>query len=203
VRAMDWLVSLASVIALFAALAVARARARGRRAPVVITAPKVSFVNFGNGHFASLVSDDRSKLAHSFSQVVPSRDGAVPLCDILFVYATLLPDGSLVNAPGPTIRHVAAQARAAIVVLASPNPGENIVAAGRLPGPKKANLVFTIDRKEQFASFFAELFRLMASGKPLPLAWVTIAPQHLSAARAGTPDTIFLPEGNPVAFNEP
>lgn len=196
---MNWFIWL--VVALIAALVFAVFRARGRRGSVVtVVAPKLGFVNFGNNIFASLVKEDQSALSGCFSHTLQSAEGAVPTCDVLFAYADLSPDGSLLGAPEPTIRHLAARAHAAIVVLASPNPGKNIIAAGKLPGPKNASLVFTIDRKNDFANFFKELFSLMRRGKSMPVAWSTMAPQHLSAMRPGIPETIFVPESGAVTF---
>ena len=197
---MSWALGLVIAIIVVVAFAVVRANAR-RRHSIMIISPKVGFVNFGNSAFASLVDEDRNALSASFGQAVSSIGGGVPTCDVLFVYGRLAPDGSLVGAPpAPTIRHVAAHAGAAIVVLASPNPGERIVAAGKLPGPKSASLVFTIDRKEGFATFFKQLFSLMASGKSMTMAWVAIAPQHSSEMRPGMPETIFVPEAGAVTF---
>jgi len=196
---MDWLLWIAIAVAVLGAFVLVRARARAQ-AGITLVAPKVGFVNFGNGAFASLVDEDRTALTDSFRQVVSPQDGTIPTCDVLFVYASLSPDGSLIGAPEPTIRHVAARASAAVVVLAAPNSGASVVAAGKLPGPKKASLVFTIDRKQQFTVFFKELFSLMAIGKPMPLAWVTIAPQHASAMRPDMPETIFVPEAGAVRF---
>jgi hypothetical protein len=79
-------------------------------------------------------------------------------------------------------------------------PENASVAAGKLPGPKNASLVFTIDRKDGFANFFKQLFSLMAVGKPMPLAWVTLAPQHASTMPPGIPETIFVPEAGAVTF---
>lgn len=196
---MSWLLWLVIAVIIVVAFAVARTNAR-RGPSITIIAPKVGFVNFGNAAFASFIEEDRSAFSASFSQAASSVDGAIPTCDVLFVYGRLAPDGSLVGAPMPTIRHVAAHARAAIVVLASPNSGRSIVAAGKMPGPKSASLVFTIDRKEEFPSFFKQLFSLMASGKSMPMAWVAIAPQHPSAMRPGMPETIFVPEAGAVTF---
>ena len=46
------------------------------------------------------------------------------------------------------------------------------------PGPKPANLVFTLDRKgPAFAAFFTVLFESMRDAEDMLQAWVELAPQ--------------------------
>jgi hypothetical protein len=198
---MSGLVGLAIAVAVLVVVAVAlrRAHAKRRRGRTLV-APRVGFVPCGNGAFAAFLEGDRSALAASFSQTVAAVEGAVPTCKVLFVYARLAPDGHLLHAPASTLRHLAGEARAAIVVLASPNPPANIVAAGQLPGPRSASLVFTLDRKEDFAGFFQRLFARMATGESMPVAWVALAPQQPHALYPDVPETVFVPEGGAVTF---
>ena len=86
---------------------------------------------------------------------------------MLFIYANVGVDGSIGLGAGVTIRHLAENAGVVIAVLASDNPAENIVTASRLPRPKKANLIWTLDRKGvAFGGFFqgavyANVFRTL------------------------------------------
>jgi hypothetical protein len=168
---------------------------------VRIRNPKLGLVNMGGEEFAALSNEDRAAFGSLFGDVVVSADGTIPQCDVLFVYARLEPDGSLPGGAESTIRHAAARAQCSVVVLASNNPSDRVVAAGKLPGPKQGSLVLTLNRNgEGFARFFKELFTLMNSGKTMPMAWVKIAPQHNSVMPQYAPDTIFLPEGKFVVF---
>lgn len=167
---------------------------------VCIRNPKLGVLTLGGEEFAAIVNEDRAAFGSLFEEIIVSGDGKVPQCDVLFLYARLKPDGSL-GAGEPTIRHAAARAHCSIVVLASNNLSERVVAASKLQGPKGASLVLTLNRNgEGFSRFFKELFRLMKSGKTLPAAWVKIAPQHTSVMPQHTPETIFLSEGKFVAF---
>jgi hypothetical protein len=168
---------------------------------VRIRNPKLGVWNLAGEEFAALVNEDRAAFGSLFDEIIVSGDGKVPQCDALFVYARLEPDGSLRDVAEPTIRHAAARAHCSIVVSASNNPSDRVVAASKLRGPKEASLVLTLDRNgEGFSRFFKELFTLMKSGKTMPAAWVKIAPQHTSAMPQHTPETIFLSEGKLVAF---
>ena len=71
----------------------------------------------------------------------------MPKCDVLFVYANLAPDGSLGLGEEHTLRHLAEKAGASIAVLASDNSPEASVASANLPGPKRANVVWTLNRR--------------------------------------------------------
>jgi hypothetical protein len=168
---------------------------------VRIRHPKLGLLNLGGEEFAALLNEDRAAFGSLFDDVVISAAGSVPRCDVLFVYAQLQPDGSLSGGAQPTIRHAAADAHCAVVVSASNNPSDRVVAGSKLPGPKQASLVLTLDRnRDGFARFFKELFTLMKSGKTMPMAWVTIAPQSKSVMPQYIPETIFLPEGKFVVF---
>jgi hypothetical protein len=99
------------------------------------------------------------------------------------------------------VRRLAARAGASLLVVASNNPSEHIVAANKLPGPRYASLVFTIDRNgDGFGRFFKEIFTLMKAGKTMPMAWAKIAPQHESVMPKYAPATVFLPEGKFVVL---
>lgn len=128
----------------------------------------------------------------------------IPSAEILFVYAQLNEDGTIRGPKSAGVRQIVAATNAAIVVLASPNSPESIKNAIALPGPKSANLVFTVDRNGSgFARFFKELFEHMQAGKDMLSAWVAISPQHPSANPPYAPSTMLVAEGGKIAFPAP
>jgi hypothetical protein len=178
--------------------AIYKFRTSGR---VRIAHPKLGLLNLGDADFAAILNEDRAALGCFFDDVAVSTDGSIPRCDVLFVYANIAPDGSLVNSPQSSVRQLAASAGASLLVVASSNPRGHIVATGKNPGPRNASLVFTIDRKgDGFGRFFQEIFTLMKAGKTMPMAWVKVAPQHESVMPKDAPETVFLPEGKFVVF---
>jgi hypothetical protein len=61
------------------------------------------------------------------------------------------------------------------------------------PGPKTANLVFTVDRKgPAFAGFFRALFERMRDGEDMLQAWVELSPQA-PMERDENPELVLLP----------
>ncbi|HKY08529.1 MAG TPA: hypothetical protein VJQ55_09815, partial [Candidatus Binatia bacterium] len=145
---------------------------RGRNAGVVVD-PTLGFLTVGESGFAELLEQDRANLGPLFSKTESGSGYQIPQCDVLFVYASIQPDGSLGLGSDVTLRHIAERAGAAIAVLASNNTSENISAAAKLPGPARANLVWTFDRKgDRFSIFFKDLFTQMKRGKSMPRAWV-------------------------------
>ena len=153
------------------------------RGAISVTDPTLGFLNLAGDELSYLIDQDRSASASLFTHVEFGAGYPIPSCDVLFIYANVGADGSIGLGPGVTIRHLAESAGAVIVVLASNNPADSIVTASRLPGPKKANLVWTIDRKgESFGCFFKELFMRMHSGQSMPMAWVAIA-RYMTSTR--------------------
>ena len=172
---MELLLPLAFVALLVAVVFRVMFRSRGR-AP--IQRPTLGFLNLGGDEFSQLVDADRGALAPVFSDIKTGTGYQIPSCDILFIYANVAPDGSVGLGANLTVRHLAEKAGASIAVVASGNSSENIVAATKLAGPKRANLVWTLDRNgEAFSRFFTKLFTYMKKGKSMPAAWVTISPQ--------------------------
>ena len=89
--------------------------------------------------------------------------------------------------------------KASIVVVASPNAGESIVKAAAAPGPKSANIVFTLNRRgTAFPTFFRRLFERMRDGEQMMLAWVQLAPQDVPSTDA--PETVMRAEGGALVF---
>ena len=118
---------------------------RGRNR--AIADPTLGFLNLGDESFGSFIAEDRDALSPLFSKLETGTGYQIPKCDVLFVYADLAFDGSLGLGKELTIRHLAERAGASIVVLASNNPAEAGIAASKLPGPKRANVVWTLNRR--------------------------------------------------------
>jgi hypothetical protein len=167
-------------------------------APVRLT---IGFANLVGTELDALVSEDVAVLAPLFAQsrVVPAPQ--LPGADILFVYAQLDADGSIVGATRTGIRQVAQLANAAIVVLASPNTAASIKNAASLSGPKTSNIVFTLDRNgPDFGKFFCELFGKMRDGQHMLTAWAALAPKGPKDSRPSASRMILLAEGGKIAF---
>lgn len=161
----------------------------------------LGFANLSGGDLDAMVSEDAAALSPLFSNSRLVSEGQIPSADVLFVYAHLNEDGTFQGLPSSGIRQLVQLTNAAIVVLASPNPPVAIQHAIGLPGPKTANLVFTLDRSgDGFGRFFRSLFEKMRGGKDMPNAWVELAPQHRGANLPDTPQTIFLAEAGKIAF---
>jgi hypothetical protein len=172
---------------------------RGRRQ--AIADPILGFLSLGGELFAPLIAEDRTALSPLFSKLETGTGHQIPKCDVLFVYADIAFDGSLGLGKDVTIRHLADKAGASIVVLASNNLAENCTTASKLPGPKRANVVWTLDRRgDSFPRFFKELFTRMKAGKSMPMAWVAVAPQFESEIHGDLPKTICQMEAGQVRF---
>lgn len=168
---------------------------------VGIPNPKLGLMNLGGEEFTAILNEDRATFGSLFDIVVVSTDGSIPQCNVLFLYANVVSGGSIASAAESSVRHVAACAGAALLVVASNNPSEHIAAAHKRPGSRNASLVFTIDRRgDGFGRFFSDIFTLMKAGKIMPMAWAKIAPQHESVMPKYAPVTVFLPEGKFVVF---
>ena len=172
---------------------------RGRNLGVVN--PTLGFLNVGGDGFIPLIEEDRTALSPLFSNVETAAGYQIPKCSVLFIYADVAPDGSIGLGSNLTIRHLAERAGASIAVLASNNSSEHTIAASKLPGPKRANLVWTLDRRgESFARFFKDLFSRMKDGKPMPAAWIAVAPQYRSKVHRDLPETLCQMEAGQVRF---
>jgi hypothetical protein len=172
---------------------------RGRNAGVVD--PSLGLLNVGGDTFVPLLEQDRTALSPLFSKIEMAAGYQIPKCSVLFIYADVAPDGSLGLGGNVTIRHLAEKAGALIAVLASNNLSAHAIAAAKLPGPTRANLVWTLDRKGgAFCLFFKELFTRMNAGKSMPRAWNAIAPQYRHDAHDDLPVTICQMEAGQVRF---
>ena len=103
-------------------------------------------------------------------------------------------------------RNLLQQAR--LVVVASAIPVQTCKKVASVPGPKTANLIFTLDRKQKyFGAFFKEPFERMRDGQEMPFcmrAYRTSGPlqrgrysRHDPYRRSGQANTRPI---EPVAF---
>ncbi len=147
------------------------------------------------------VCEDIAFLTPIFGPVLTSTS-APQHCEVLFVYAQLAAEGSVVGCER-SLREIIRDCGALVVVVASPNPPEHYVRAGRMPQPPygRANLVMTLDRRgPAFGRFFSALFTKMRKGTSMPLAWVELNPQAPGVEFPENPGAIFACEIGQLAF---
>jgi hypothetical protein len=161
----------------------------------------IGFANLVGDAVDAIAAEDATALAPLFERARGGAAHEVPSAEVLFVYADLEDDGTIKGTNRSGLRQIVQVTNAAIVVLASPNDAASIQNAVKLPGPKTANLVFTLSRNGSgFSRFFRELFEKMRDGKEMLAAWAELAPQHPSAQPDYAPGTIFLAEGGKLGF---
>jgi hypothetical protein len=161
----------------------------------------IGFANLSGEDFSAMATQDATALSPLFARSKIVSKQQIPSAEILLVYAHLNEDGTIKGPTTSGIRQIVQLTNAAIVILASPNSADSIKNAAALPGPKTANIVFTLDRNGNgFGRFFRELFEKMRGGKDMLTAWVELAPQHPSANLPYAPQTIFVAEGGKIAF---
>lgn len=161
----------------------------------------IGFANLSGADLDSIASEDATSLSPLFVQSRVVDHHQIPSSEILFVYAHLNEDGTIKGPTSSGIRQIVQLTNSAIVILASTNSSDSIQKAVALPGPKTANIVFTLDRNgDGFSRFFQELFGKMRDGKDMLSAWVELSPQNPNASNPYAPATILLAEGGKIAF---
>ncbi len=180
---------------LYACGAMAQSASPGAKIPL-----SIGFVNFSGKELDPLLKEDAAALSPLFANTNVPPAGQIPVAPVLFVYARLNPDGTIRGTKSAGIRQVVEATKAVIVVIASENSSEDIGKAAGLPGPKSANIIFTLNRNGPgFAIFFHRLFERMRDGKDMLMAWVELAPQG-PVQDPALPGTIVLPEAGRLAF---
>ena len=168
---------------------------------VLINQPRWGVANFLGADDEGLIDGDIASLSPILGTPA-RREGDVPTCDVLFIYARVRPDGTLEHA-NRGLRELIRDSGAVVVVVASENPGQAYIAGAATKPYGQANLVMTLNRNgEGFHRFFASLFSKMAAGVSMPVAWVQLAPQHPNAQANDLPGTIFACEAGQVAFGK-
>jgi hypothetical protein len=165
----------------------------------ILFRPAVATVYFGDKDCQDLMRDDLVFLRSVFQDPYLLTSFA-PKCDVLFLYAKLAADGSVIGS-ALNFREIIRDSGAKIVVVASENPGGHYVKAGKPQPYGRANLVMTINRAgDGFARFFTALFTKMKNGVSMPVAWVELQPQYPGVARPDYPGAIFACELGHLAF---
>jgi hypothetical protein len=167
--------------------------------PLVIQNPKIGFLNLIGTSARPQVDEDVAALEPLFSGSLESA-GDAPICDVLMIYATIRADGVIQNT-AHSLREIIHKSHAPIVVVATENNIESYIAASKIPGSGKANLVMTLKRNGQiFPNFFKELFGMMHYGVTMPMAWVKLAPQIAGREHDNVPVTVCSMEVTHVLF---
>jgi hypothetical protein len=150
-----------------------------------------------------MLQEDVAVLSPLFEHVIATAPGQISRAPILFVYAHFN-EGGFIRSFGPRgVRQIVEATQSRLVVVASPIPREVFQKAASVLGPKIANLVFTLNRNQQyFGAFFKALFERMRDGEDMLLAWVRIAPQG-PVQRTDIPSTILIAEAGRLAFPRP
>jgi len=170
-----------------------------KRRVTLLPGPNVGILDLGGPDTAGLVAADAAFLTPIFG-TVETKSLAALECDVLFLYANLAADGSIVGS-SRGLREIIRDSGASVVVVASANPSESYVKAGKQRPYGRANLVMTLDRcGEAFGLFFTALFSRMKSGISMPTAWIELNPQVTDHGRPNCPETIFACEIGPLAF---
>ncbi|HEY8358180.1 MAG TPA: hypothetical protein VIL30_12030 [Ramlibacter sp.] len=161
----------------------------------------VGFANLGPAAYEAHREEDARTIGPLFARSVAAPAGQVPSADILFLYAELNEDGTIKGLDRPVgVRQVVQATKAGIVILATDNGPGAVQAAAALPGPKTANIVFTLARKgDLLPKFFHRLFADMGAGTHMLEAWVKINPQG-PVGQPDVPATLLVAEGGKLAF---
>lgn len=167
--------------------------------PYRISRPTIGFLNLQGAAGLALAQSDRNVLGPLFGDVRESTS-EIPRCEVLFIYCTLHPDGTL-DGTSEVIREIIKRAGAYVAVIAAENRPEAYIKG---MGPKKdwfANIVMTIDRKaDKFAEFYSRLFGSMFKGQSMLLAWVELAPQIPGRDHPDAPNAIMAAEAGHLSF---
>jgi hypothetical protein len=160
----------------------------------------IGFANMSGDDLDAIMQEDVAVLSPLFEQVVVTAPGQISRAPVLFLYAHFNEDGFIRGLGVRGVRQIVEGTQARLIVVASAMSGETFQKAASVPGPKTANLVFTLDRNQQhFGSFFKALFEKMRDGEDMLMAWVQLAPQSL-AQPTDIPSTILIPEAGKLMF---
>jgi hypothetical protein len=143
-----------------------------------------------------LAAEDKQGFSPLFSSCIES-ELEPPVCDVLLMYCKLTNGGKIINSSyyPPQIFE---KSEAPIIVIASPNSGEEYIALGK---PEGINLVMILDRcGSNFVNFHTRLFTLMKQGRTMPVAWVELMPQDTRFMKDG-PLAIFACNAGQIIFD--
>ncbi len=170
--------------------------------PYVVRDPRLALMNLVGAEAQSLVDADATAIARHFASCV-QPGSEVPQCDVLALYCRLDSNGRIAPS-GRIVQRVIQDSQAPIILIAWPNPNEHYIAASKAGSFRFANVVMTLDRNgSAFSRFFEQLFRKMAAGTTMPLAWVELVPQAPGPWQKDVPSTIFVCGAGHIAFAPP
>ena len=144
--------------------------------------------------------EDATRLRLFFTESAVPAAGEIPKADLLFIYAHLREDGSLIGTEPNDLRELARISGATLTVLATENPEAHVRRAIALPD-LAVNLAFTLDRHEEttggmlFCAFFHDLFQAMLNGEELFAAWERLSPRPPLSGIPTEPRILLLAEG--------
>jgi hypothetical protein len=160
----------------------------------------IGFTNMAGDDLNGILQEDVAVLSPLFEHVIVTAPGQISRAPILFLYAHFNENGFFRDLGSRGVRQIVEATQARLVVVASTISAETFQKAANVPGPKTANLIFTLDRKQKyFGAFFKGLFERMRDGEEMLFAWVQIAPQG-PVQRADIPATILIAEAGKLAF---
>jgi hypothetical protein len=160
----------------------------------------VGFMNIAGKQFDVMLLDDAAAMSKIFRQISLGRTEA-PKSDVLFIYGIIDQKGEFSNSKGENVRLLAQKSGASIAIVATPNSAEHIKIATSTEGPKLANIIFTVDRKDEaFRNFFMTLFQKMRAGGEMLNCWVELAPQGPQSKSQDAPVTLLVAEAGKIAF---
>jgi hypothetical protein len=173
---------------------------------MVIAEPAIAFLNLGGASCEAIAAQDKQDAGGLFRGKVRNATAPTPSCDVLFLYCTFEPSGSIAG-QSLSLRELIRDSGAKIAVIASEIRPEMLsnrdfqksIQGGSNP---PVNLVIVGNRNgEAFGRFFMSLFQSMWNGVPMPLAWVELAPQG-PMQREDIPGTICIMEAGHVVFGK-
>jgi len=166
---------------------------------VKIPSPRLGVLNFKGAAGEIIAAGDTAALAPLFVSI-DHGEAAPPRCDVLLLYCDIMSDGRISNCH-IGLREIIRDSGACVVIVATENPSESYIAAGKQTGYGRANLVLTLQRNGiSFTSFFQRLFTEMRKGVSMPVAWVKLAPQVPGHEHSDCPSTIFACEAGQIVF---
>ena len=167
--------------------------------PLTIESPRIGFFNLMGAPAESIFIQDKEAIAPLFS-AMRVTETCPPICDVLMIYANVGSDGRIVGT-ADGLREIIRNGNAPIVVVASENEPNRLIAAAKPVGYGQANLVLTLKRNgTAFPTFFSALFSSMYRGITMPNAWIKLAPQIPRAKHDNCPETIFSAEISHIVF---
>jgi hypothetical protein len=179
--------------------------ARVAAPPLVIAQPAIAFVNWCGARCETMVAWDCAQIGELFGDKVVTSTGAIPRCDVLFLYCDFTASGI---AGQSSVRDLIRESGARIAVIATELPPD-LMSKNEFPKSldrgksQPVNLVFVMRRNGlAFRRFFRALFQHMLDGESMTLAWMKLAPQVPHLQPPDMPVIMCLTEAPSVTFRK-